>query len=76
MTWAAQSWSGLFIGEGFSPRLPSCAVAARMRFFSARIASIMPGRRSSWTFSIAPISSEARAPLPANGFCSSSRPCQ
>ena len=72
---AAQSSSGAFIGVGRSPRLPRLAVPARTRFFSACIAAIIPGSRSSWTLSIAPISSEARAPLDENGF-SSSRPFQ
>ena len=37
ITCAAQSWSGLFIGAGLRPRLPSDAVPARIFFFSARI---------------------------------------
>ena len=34
------------------------------------------GQAAGWTFSIAPMISEARAPLPANGFRWSLRPCQ
>ena len=57
-----------------------CCRAGRCRagFSSSRRASpaIMPSRRSSCTFSMAPISSEARAPLPAKGISVWSRPCQ
>ncbi len=46
---------------------------------SARMAETIPSMRSSCTFSIAPISSEARPPLPAKGLSASSpssRPVQ
>jgi hypothetical protein len=76
ITWAAQSWSGLFIGAGRRPMLPSWAVPSRILRFSARMAWIMPSMRSSCTFNMAPISSEARAPLPAKGISVSSRPFQ
>jgi hypothetical protein len=67
MRCAAQSWSGLFMGEGATPLLPRLAVASRRRRRLARIAPTMPSIRSSWTLSIAPISSDARAPAPGEG---------
>ncbi len=41
-----------------------------------RIDGIIGAMRDNWTFSIAPMSSEARAPAPAKGLSPSSCPCQ